>query len=150
MVICLKIPYYFYTNLNFQKAYISLNIDLGPFKSLSFSDFADQTEQLWKNCNVDEMLGVLPPELVSLAELLCGTTSSRSTPSKPHSLLLPSLSNKEKKWPTKLISVKSVDHSPKNFLLFLYKFKFSEAYISLNIDLGPIKVPSFLHFADHT
>ena len=28
--------------------------------------------------------------------------------------------------------------------------KFSEAYISLNIDLGPIKVPSFLHFADQT
>ena len=92
----------------FQKA-ISLNINLGPFKSPSFSDFADQTEQLWKNCNVDEMLGVLSPELVSLAELLCGTTSSRSTPSKPHSLLLPSLSNKEKKWHTKLISVKSVD-----------------------------------------
>ena len=35
-------------------------------------------------------------------------------------------------------------------LLFLYKFYFQKAYISLNIDLGPIKVPSFLHFADQT
>ena len=35
-------------------------------------------------------------------------------------------------------------------LFFLYKLKFSEAYISLNIDLGPIKVLSFLDFADQT
>ena len=34
--------------------------------------------------------------------------------------------------------------------LFLYRFKFSEAYISLNIDLGFIKVLSFLDFADQT
>ena len=34
--------------------------------------------------------------------------------------------------------------------LCLYKFKFSEAYISLNIDLGFIKVLTFLDFADET
>ena len=39
-------------------------------------------------------------------------------------------------------------HMLKNSLLFLYKFKFSEAYISLNIDLGSIKVISFLDFVD--
>ena len=113
---------------------------MGPIKSPSFSDFADQTEQLWKNCNVDEMLGVLSPELVSLAELLCGTTSSRSTPSKPHSLLLPSLSNKEKKWHTKLISMKSV--RPFHLiisLLFLYKFYFQRPISHLILIWNPLK-----------
>ena len=41
-------------------------------------------------------------------------------------------------------------HFLKNFLVFLYKFKFSEAYISVNNDLGPIKILSFLDFADQT
>ena len=40
------------------------------------------------------------------------------------------------------------DHIFKNTLLFLYRFKFSEAYISLNIDLGFIKVISFLDIVD--
>ena len=42
------------------------------------------------------------------------------------------------------------DHLLKNTPLFLYRFKFSEAYISLNIDLGFIKVLSFLDFVDQT
>ena len=42
------------------------------------------------------------------------------------------------------------DHLFKNTPLFLYRFKFSEAYISLNIDLGFIKFLSFLDFADQT
>ena len=42
------------------------------------------------------------------------------------------------------------DHLLINSLLFLYKLKFSESYISLNIDLGPIKASSFLDFADQT
>ena len=41
-------------------------------------------------------------------------------------------------------------HLLKNVLLFLYKFKFSEACILLNIDLAPIKDPSFMDFADQT
>ena len=41
-------------------------------------------------------------------------------------------------------------HLLKNSLLFVCKFKCSEAYISLNIDLGPIKVLSLLDFADQT
>ena len=36
----------------------------------------------------------------------------------------------------------------KTSLLFLYRFKFLEAYVSLNIDLGSIKAISFLDFAD--
>ena len=121
----------------FQKA-ISLNINLGPFKSPSFSDFADQTEQLWKNCHVDELLGVLPPEWVSLAELLCGTTSSRSTPSKPHSLLLPSLSNKQK-MAYKAYFCEICRHSPNNFLLFLYKFYFQRPISHLILIWNPLK-----------
>ena len=43
------------------------------------------------------------------------------------------------------------DHLFKNTPLFLYRFKFSEAYISLNIDLGPsLKFYQFLDFADQT
>ena len=41
-------------------------------------------------------------------------------------------------------------HFLKTSLLFLYKLKFSEAYVSLNIDLGSIKVLAFLDFADQT
>ena len=47
MAIYLKIHYYFYTNMKFSEAYVSLNIDLGPIKVPSFLDFADQTDQLW-------------------------------------------------------------------------------------------------------
>ena len=60
------------------------------------------------------------------------------------------LSTKQKNSLTKLISVKSMFIYFKTSLLFLYKYKFSEAYISLNIDLGPIKVLSFLDFVDQT
>ena len=52
--------------------------------------------------------------------------------------------------PTKLISIKSMVIYLKKSLLFLYKFKFSEAYILLDIDLGPIKVLSFWDFVDQT
>ena len=41
-------------------------------------------------------------------------------------------------------------HLLKNPLSFVYKFRITQAYFSLNIDLGPIKGLSFLHFADHT
>ena len=55
-----------------------------------------------------------------------------------------------KKWAYKAYFCEIYGHLLKNSLLFLYKFKFSEAYISLNTDLGPIKFPSFLDFADQT
>ena len=60
------------------------------------------------------------------------------------------LSNKQNKWPYKAYFSENYVHLLKTSLLFLYKYKFSEAYISLNIDLGPIKVLSFLDFADQT
>ena len=50
----------------------------------------------------------------------------------------------------RLISVKCMTIYLKITLLFLYRFKFSEAYISLNIDMGLIKVLSFLDFVDQT
>ena len=117
MAICLKIPYYFYTNINFQRPISHLILIWDP---LNFYHF--WTLQI-KLSNFDRSI--------------------------PLSLLLPPLSNKQK-----LVYIpyfcEIYGHLFKNSLLFLYKFKFSEAYISLNIDLGPIKVLSFLDFADQT
>ena len=47
MAIFLKIPSYFYTNLKISESYVSLNIDLGSIKVLTFLDFVDQTDHLW-------------------------------------------------------------------------------------------------------
>ena len=44
--LCLKVPSYFYTNLNFQRPISCLILIWDPIKDLSFLDFADQTEQL--------------------------------------------------------------------------------------------------------
>ena len=59
-------------------------------------------------------------------------------------LLLPPLSNKQKKLVYKAYFCEIYGHLLKISLLFLYKYKFSEAYISLNIDLGPIKILSYM------
>ena len=116
MAIYLKIPYYFYTDLNFQRPISHLILIWDSLKFYHFLDFVDQTDHLWQIYS--------PQGLVSLGEV----------PTRP----------------TKLISVKSMTIYVKNTLIILYRFKFSEAYISLNIDLGFIKVLSFLDFVDQT
>ena len=143
-----------------------LHIDLGSIKVLAFLDFADQTEQLWliyylKNVllflykfkfseactflNID-FVPIKDPSFHFWTLLIKLSNFARSI---PLSLLLPPPSNKQK-----LVYIpyfcEIYGHLFKSSLLFLYKFKFSEACILLNIDLGPIKVTSFLHFADET
>ena len=81
--------------LKFSQAYISLNIDLRPIKFLSFLDFADQTEQLWKNCHVVELLGVLPLEFLSLTNCCVAQLPADLTPKTPHSPHLHPLTNKQ-------------------------------------------------------
>ena len=117
MTIYLKIPHYFYTDINFQRPISHLILIWDP---LNFYHFC--TLQI-KLSNFDRSI--------------------------PLSLLLPPLSNKQK-----LVYIpyfcEIYGHLFKSSLLFLYKFKFSEACILLNIDLAPIKDPSFMHFADQT
>ena len=104
----------FLYRLKFSETYVSLNIDLGFIKVLSFFDFADQTDHL----SPDQ----LPqPGLVSY-----GGSAYKGN------------------------FCEIYDHLFKNTPLFLNRFKFSEACISLNIDLGFIKVLSFLDFVDQT
>ena len=104
----------FLYKFKFSEVYISLNIDFGPIKVLSFVDFADQTEKVWQ-------IYPNPPMVRQF-----GRTAYKAYFCEIYGHLL------------------------KNYLLFQYKFKFSGVYIALNIDLGPIKVPSFVDFADET
>ena len=117
----LKNSYYFYTNWNFQRPMSHLILIWDP---LNFYHF--WTLQI-KLSNFD-----------------------RSTAPQRWVLWVYYLSNKQKQMGLQSLVLWNLWPFTEKFLLFLYKFKFSEAYISLNIDLGPIKFLSFLHFADQT
>ena len=89
-------------------------------------------------------------ELISLAELLCGRTADRSLVSLAEVLcsitasrIYPPRVGQFGRTAYKAYFCKIYGHVLKHFLLFPYKLKFSEAYVSLNIDLGPIE---FYHF----
>ena len=73
----------------------------------------------------------------------------RSSPSIKMGLYIIYPINKEIGLPS-LISVKSMVIFLKIHYYFYTKYKFSEAYVSPIIDLGPIKYPSFVDFADQT
>ena len=113
MTIYLKIPHYFYTDLNFQRPISHLILIWDSLNFYHFLDFADQTES-------------------SLADLLSPRVGQFGGSAYKGNFC------------------EIYDHLFKNTPLFLYRFKFSEAYISLNIDLGFIKVLSFLDFVDKT
>ena len=120
----------FLYKFKFSQAYISLNIDLRPIKFLSFLDFADQTEQLWKNCHVVELLGVLPLELLSLTNCCVAQLPADLTPKTPHSPHLHPLTNKQKYWHTKLISMKSMAIYLKFPFYFYTNFIFRRLYLT--------------------
>ena len=110
-------PLFLY-RFKFSEAYISLNIDLGFIKVLSFLDFVDQTDHLWQIYS--------PPRWVWY-----------------------NIYPINKKCAYKGNFCEIYDHLFKNTPLFLYRFKFSEAYISPKINLGPsLKFYHFLDFAD--
>ena len=90
MAIYLKIPYYFYTNLNFQRPISCLILIWNPLKFYNFwtlqiklSKLGRSTHQglvslatvVWQNCQQ-----TYPQGLVSLTELPCGRTTGRSHP----------------------------------------------------------------------
>ena len=119
MVILLKNSLLFLYKLKFSEAYVSLNIDLGSIK-------------------------------VSIIFALCRSNWATLTDLLPQPRWVFTLSIQlNKKWAYKAYFCEIYGHLLNNSLLFLYKLKFSEAYVSLNIDLGPIKF-SFLDFADQT
>ena len=67
----LKNSLLFYTDLNFSEAYISLNIDLGFIKVLSFFDFADETDHLWQIYSPHGLvsLGEVPTKVISVKSM---------------------------------------------------------------------------------
>ena len=121
MDIYLIISLLFPYKLKFSESYVSLNIDLGSIK-------------------VSSIIWTLQIKLSNF---------DRSSLNQDGSLNYLSLINK-KKWAYQSLVLWNLWPFTEKFLLFLYKLKFSEAYVSLNIDLGPIKAPSFLDFADQT
>ena len=104
----------FLYKFKFSEVYISLNIDLGPIKFLSFLDFADQTEQLWQIYS----------------------------PNQDGSLHY--LSNKQKQMGLQSLVLWNLWPFTDKFPIISIQIEIFRAYISLNIDLGPIKVSIIL------
>ena len=136
--------------MKFSEAYVSLNIDLGPIKAPSFLDFADQTEQIWKNCHVVELLGVLPLELLSLTNCCVAQHPADLPPKTPHSLHLHPLTNKQKYWAYKAYLYEIYGHFLKISLLFLYKFYFQKPISHLISIWNPLNIHHYLDYADQT
>ena len=189
MAICLKIPYYFYTNLNFQRPISHLILIWDPLKfhhsctlQIKLSNFDRSTapparwnlyiiyplNKKWAyKAYFCEIYGhLLNNSLLFLYKLKFSdyvslnidlgpikvhhfwtlqiklSNFARSTPQLDGSLHY--LTNKQKKLAYKAYFCEIYGHLLKNSLLFLYKFKFSEAYISCLILIwDPLNIHHF-------
>ena len=138
MVICLKIPYYFYTNLNFQRPISHLiliwdPLNLHHFRTLQIKlsnfgrtamwmncwEFYPQSWSVWQSCCVAQLPADLPPQ----------------NPIPFFYLLYPI----NKKMAYKAYFCEICRHSPNNFLLFLYKFYFQRPISHLILIWDPLK-----------